>query len=80
MDELYEQMIVRTGFYDGACAIAAWFDTNIEDGAVNGRSIVARRTGVALRWVQSGSVQAYGTVGFTGLMVASVLMLVWVER
>ena len=36
--------------------------------------------GDTLRWVQSGSVQAYGTVGFGGLVVAAVLMLVLVER
>jgi hypothetical protein len=30
--------------------------------------------------VQSGSVQAYGTVGFAGLIIGSAVMLVLVER
>jgi hypothetical protein len=47
---------------------------------VNGAASVTRRSSDALRWVQSGSVQAYGTVGFGGLVLASVLMLLLVER
>ena len=80
MDELYEAVIVRNVLYRGVCAAAAWFDTNVVDGAVNGATTASRRASDGLRWVQSGSVQAYGTVGFAGLMVASVVMLVLVER
>ncbi len=80
MDELYEGIVVRQGLMRYGTAIAQWFDTNIIDGAVNGSAAVTRRAGDTLRWVQSGSMQAYGTVGFGGLVLAVLLMLVLVER
>jgi NADH-quinone oxidoreductase subunit L len=80
MDELYENLIVKEGLYNIVTRAGQWIDTNIVDGAVNGAATVARRTGDGLRWVQSGSVQAYGTVGFAGLVAASFLMLVLLER
>ena len=76
LDELYEGIIVRRGLYGFLTAAAQWFDTNIIDGAVNGSASLTRRAGDTLRWVQSGSIQAYGTVGFGGLVVAAFLMLV----
>ncbi len=80
MDELYEDVIVRRGLYGFVCAVGQWFDTNIVDGAVNGAGTVTRRVGDGLRWVQSGSVQAYGSVGFAGLVITAFLMLVLLER
>ena len=80
MDDLYEGLIVREGLYNFATRIGQWIDTNIIDGAVNGAGALAKRAGDTLRWVQSGSVQAYGTVGFAGLIAASFLMLVLLER
>jgi NADH-quinone oxidoreductase subunit L len=80
MDELYEDGVVRRGLYGTVCAAAAWFDANIVDGAVNGAGSVTRRAGDALRWVQSGSVQAYGSVGFAGLVLTAFLMLLLLER
>ncbi len=80
MDELYEDVVVRRGLYGTVCAAAQWFDTNIVDGAVNGAGSLTRRVGDGLRWVQSGSVQAYGSVGFAGLILTAFLMLVLLER
>ncbi len=80
MDELYEDVIVRRGLYGFVCAVGQWFDTNIVDGTVNGAGAVTRRVGDGLRWVQSGSVQAYGSVGFAGLILTAFLMLVLLER
>jgi NADH-quinone oxidoreductase subunit L len=80
MDELYEGIVVREGLMRYMTAWAQWFDTHVIDGAVNGSATVSRRASDALRWVQSGSAQAYGTVGFGGLVLASILMLVLVER
>jgi NADH-quinone oxidoreductase subunit L len=79
-DELYEGIGVRQGLYRYGTAAAQWFDTNVVDGVVNGAANLTRRSSDALRWVQSGSVQAYGTIGFGGLVLASVLMLLLVER
>ncbi len=75
-DELYEDVIVRRGLYGFVCAIAQWFDTHVVDFAVNESGQAAKRAGDALRWLQSGSFQAYGSVGFAGLIVAGFLMLV----
>ncbi len=80
MDDLYEGVVVREGLYNITTRAAQWVDTNIIDGAVNGAANVTRRAGDGLRWVQSGSVQAYGTVGFAGLIVTSFIMLVLLER
>jgi NADH-quinone oxidoreductase subunit L len=80
MDELYESVVVREGLMRYVTCWAQWFDTNIVDGIVNGSASASRRASDALRWVQSGSAQAYGTVGFGGLVIASILMLVLVER
>ncbi|MDE3097104.1 MAG: NADH-quinone oxidoreductase subunit L [Chloroflexota bacterium] len=80
MDELYERVAVRDGLYRGVCAAAQWFDTHVVDFSVNGAGSLTRRSGDALRWLQSGSVQAYGTVGFAGLVAAAFLMLVLLER
>jgi NADH-quinone oxidoreductase subunit L len=79
-DELYEGIGVRQGLYRYGTAAAQWFDTNVVDGAVNGAASITRRASDTLRWVQSGSFQAYGTIGFGGLVLASVLMLLLVER
>jgi len=80
MDELYEDGVVRRGLYGTVCAAAAWFDANIVDGAVNGAGALTRRVGDGLRWVQSGSVQAYGSVGFAGLVLTAFLALLLMER
>jgi NADH-quinone oxidoreductase subunit L len=80
LDELYEGAVVREGLMRYVTTWAQWFDSNVVDGIVNGSASASRRASDVLRWVQSGSAQAYGTVGFGGLVVASILMLVLVER
>jgi len=80
MDDLYEGLVVRDVLYNFVTAAGQWFDTHVIDAAVDGAGAVTRRTGDALRWVQSGQFQAYGTVGFAGLVVTVFLMLVLLER
>jgi NADH-quinone oxidoreductase subunit L len=80
MDELYEDVVIRRGLYGTVTFAGQWFDTNVVDRAVNGSGWVAKKTGDALRWVQSGSVQAYGSVGFAGLLLMAFLTLILVER
>ncbi|HYM14868.1 MAG TPA: NADH-quinone oxidoreductase subunit L [Dehalococcoidia bacterium] len=80
VDELYEDVIVRRGLYGTVTFAGQWFDTNVVDRAVNGAGWTARKSGDTLRWLQSGSVQAYGAVGFAGLMLMAFLMLILVER
>ncbi|MBF6600612.1 MAG: NADH-quinone oxidoreductase subunit L [Dehalococcoidia bacterium] len=80
LDDLYEGLVVRDGLYNVVCAVAQWFDTHVVDFAVNGAGQVTRKAGDTLRRVQSGSVQAYGSVGFAGVVLAAFLMLVLLER
>ncbi len=80
MDNLYENVIIRDLLYRNVLRGLQWFDTNVIDFTVNGAAQATRWSGDRLRQLQSGSFQAYGTVGFAGLIVASVLMLVLVER
>ncbi len=80
MDELYERVMIRDGLYRTGTRVAQWFDTNVVDGVVNGSGFVTRRAGEGLRRLQSGSFQAYGSLGFGGLLVGTVLMLILVER
>jgi NADH-quinone oxidoreductase subunit L len=80
MDELYEDVVIRRGLYGTVTFAGQWFDTNVVDRAVNGSGWVARKAGDTLRWVQSGSVQAYGSVGFAGLLLMAFLTLILVER
>jgi len=80
MDDLVETVIVKNAMYHGLWAAAHWFDVNVIDFAVNSSGRVTRRAGDLLRWVQTGSFQAYGSVGFAGLVIAMFLMLVLIER
>jgi NADH-quinone oxidoreductase subunit L len=80
MDELYEDVIIRRGLYGSVTFAGQWFDTNVVDRAVNGSGWIAKKTGDTLRWIQSGSFQAYGTVGFAGLLLMAFLTLILVER
>ena len=81
MDELYEDVIVRARPLRRRLRASRSGSTRTSSTARStAPARVTRRAGDALRWVQSGSVQAYGTVGFAGLLVAAFLMLVLVER
>ncbi len=70
LDDLYEGFIVRRVLYGGVSATAAWFDTYIVDGIVNGVANVVRGAGDGLRLVQTGQVQVYGAIGVAGLLIA----------
>jgi NADH-quinone oxidoreductase subunit L len=80
IDRLYEEILVRNVMYRGACYALQWFDENVVDFTVNGAGKTTRWAGDRLRWLQSGSFQAYGSVGFAGLLVATFIALVWMER
>ena len=74
-------VIVRDGLYNGACA-ACRVVRHARHRWRGQRRRPRRRAsaGDTLRWVQSGSVQAYGSVGFAGVVLAAFLMLVLLER
>jgi NADH-quinone oxidoreductase subunit L len=53
--------------------VIAWFDRTVIDGAVNGAAHIAGFTGGILRYVQSGNVQRYAVLLFTGVLVLTVI-------
>jgi NADH-quinone oxidoreductase subunit L len=75
LDELYEEVIVRRILYGGVCFAAAMFDAVVIDGIANGVGAAARLGSTGLRRVQTGQVQAYGVVAFTGLLIAGFIAL-----
>jgi NADH-quinone oxidoreductase subunit L len=75
-DALYENVIVGLLFYRVIGGALSAFDRFVVDGAVNAVGATTRQTGAALRYLQSGQFQTYGAFAFTGLFVATVLVLV----
>jgi NADH-quinone oxidoreductase subunit L len=76
LDYLYEKVIVGFLFYDVLGGALSWFDRNIVDGAVNGAGRLTRGAGASVRYLQSGQFQAYGTIGFAGVLFTVILVLV----
>jgi NADH-quinone oxidoreductase subunit L len=54
--------------------VVAWFDRTVIDGAVNGAAHIAGFTGGILRYVQSGNVQRYAALLFTGVLILAVII------
>ena len=76
LDQLYEQVIVGFIFYGVIAGSLATFDRVVIDGAVNALAGGARQSSGVLRHIQTGQFQAYGALAFTGLVFATVLVLV----
>jgi NADH:ubiquinone oxidoreductase subunit 5 (subunit L)/multisubunit Na+/H+ antiporter MnhA subunit len=75
-DVLYERIIVGTLFMKGTGGAVETFDREVVDGAVNGLGRGLRQASSTLKYIQSGQFQTYGAVGFTGLLVAAVVVLI----
>jgi len=74
-DVLYEKVIVEYAFYGLVCGALSWLDSVVVDGLVNGVGATARRTAGVLRLVQTGQFQAYGALGFAGLVFTVIVVL-----
>ena len=59
MDELYENVIVKTILYNGVFKVMAMFDSSVVDGTVNGAAQGTALAGGALRKLQTGQTQLY---------------------
>lgn len=59
MDELYENVIVKTILYNGIFKVMAMFDSSVVDGTVNGTAQGTALAGGALRKLQTGQTQLY---------------------
>ena len=76
MDTLYEDVIVRQGFFKIFAGVVDWFDRNFVDGLVDLIGWFFRNIGKAIGKFQSGQVQAYATgVAFGVLAIILALLL-----
>ena len=77
MDHLYEDGIVRRGFYRVFTSILDWFDRSIVDGVADFVGMVSRNVGRAVSQLQTGQVQAYGVAIALGIVFILVGYLIW---
>ncbi|MEC9288941.1 MAG: NADH-quinone oxidoreductase subunit L [Chloroflexota bacterium] len=68
MDVLYEDLVVRKGFYKVIAGTTDWIDSNIVDRAVDTIGWFFRNIGTAIGKFQTGQVQTYATGVAFGVM------------
>jgi len=68
MDILYENLVVRKGFYKVIAGTTDWIDSNIVDRAVDTIGWFFRNIGTAIGKFQTGQVQTYATGVAFGVM------------
>ena len=68
MDILYENLVVRKGFYKVIAGTTDWIDSNIVDWAVDTIGWFFRNIGTAIGKFQTGQVQTYATGVAFGVM------------
>ena len=73
IDRFYEDFLVGFLFYRVGGGLLSLFDRYVVDGAVNGVAWAAGQAGDWGRRVQSGQLQTYGAIAFTGLAVMLVI-------
>ncbi len=59
MDELYENVFVKTILYNGIFKVMGMFDSSVVDGTVNGTAFGVSGAGGAIRKLQNGQTQLY---------------------
>ncbi len=69
VDALYENVVVRRGFYRLFAGTVDWIERNLVDGAVGLIGWIFRNIGTALGRFQTGQVQAYGAVIAFGTLI-----------
>jgi NADH:ubiquinone oxidoreductase subunit 5 (subunit L)/multisubunit Na+/H+ antiporter MnhA subunit len=77
VDELYENLVVRKGFYRILAGTIDWLDRNLVDWLVDSLGWVVRSIGRPLAWFQTGQVQGYGMVIALGTMLIIVGYLIF---
>ncbi|MCH7744881.1 MAG: NADH-quinone oxidoreductase subunit L, partial [Chloroflexi bacterium] len=69
MDELYENIVVKRGLYNGLVRFMDWVDRSIVDKLVNNIGWLGANLGNALRQAQTGQLQDYGVAISVGILV-----------
>ncbi|MCI0800545.1 MAG: NADH-quinone oxidoreductase subunit L [Chloroflexi bacterium] len=76
LDTLYEDVIVRKGFFGVIAGTLDWIDRNLVDGIVDLIGWFFRNIGIAIGKFQTGQVQAYATgIAFGVLAIILALLL-----
>ncbi len=68
-DELYEDILVRRVFYNGAARILDWGDKNIVDWVADRIGWLGANVGTPLRQLQTGQLQQYGAAISVGILI-----------
>ncbi|MDD5493932.1 MAG: NADH-quinone oxidoreductase subunit L [Dehalococcoidia bacterium] len=77
MDELYENVIVKTILYNGIFKVMAMFDADVVDGTVNGTANGAAGAGGMLRKLQTGQTQLYVLTIAIGVVAIAVCVFIF---
>ena len=75
VDALYEDVVVRRGFYRVFAGTVDWIDRNLVDGIVDSLGWIFRNIGSAIGRLQTGEVQAYGSAILFGVLVIILVFL-----
>jgi NADH-quinone oxidoreductase subunit L len=68
LDELYENVIIRTVLYNGIFRAFSFFDSKAVDGAVNGIASGTSAASRVIRQAQTGQLQVYGMFIVIGII------------
>ena len=68
-DELYEDVLVRRVFYNGAARILDWGDKNVVDWVADRIGWLGANVGTPLRQLQTGQLQQYGAAISVGILI-----------
>jgi NADH-quinone oxidoreductase subunit L len=77
MDELYENVIVRTILLNGICRALAFFDAHIIDGVVNSIARGTAGAGKSMRYAQSGQLQSYVIAIALGIVAIVICVVIF---
>ena len=75
LDNIYEDVVVRKGFYKVFAGTVDWLDRNLVDGIVDLIGWLFRNIGTAISKLQTGQVQAYGTGIAFGILTLILALL-----
>jgi NADH-quinone oxidoreductase subunit L len=77
LDNLYENVIVKTILYNGIFKWMAMFDSSVVDGTVNGAASATSGAGSAMRKLQTGQTQLYVLTMAIGVVAIAVCLVIF---
>jgi len=77
LDELYENVIVKTILINGIFRALAFFDARVVDGAVNSIARGTAGAGKSMRYAQSGQLQTYVIAIALGIVAIAVCVVIF---